>query len=167
MDSSKFKEILLPLSAKLYKTAYQIVNDSDTAKDMVQEAYAILWAKRSMLDGLESVESFAAKVVRNKCMDYLRTKHIHYDINDKSINLSENESYAESYYDNNESLSHVMLIMNRLPERQKKVLMMRSIQDLSIEEIEEITGLSNINIRTLLSRARKRLKELYSTETNI
>lgn len=167
MDSSRFKELLLPLSAKLYKTAYRIVNDTDTAKDMVQDAYATMWTKRDILDELECIESFAVKIVRNRCIDHLRTQHAHFDINDSSVNIANNEAYSEDAYDKNESLSRVMLMMKRLPERQRKVLMMRSVQELSLEEIEQATGLSNINVRTLLSRARKRLKELCVAEINI
>ena len=43
---------------------------------------------------------------------------------------------------------------------------MRGVQDLTYEEIEQLTGLSNMNIRTLLSRARKRLRELCEIAIN-
>lgn len=162
MESSRFKEILLPLGARLYKIAYRIVGDADTAKDMVQEAYLSMWKRRETLDELENVESFAVKVVKNRCVDFLRTQRMYCSINDEVRNIIE----IEKNYEQSEKLNRVMLMMNSLPERQKQVLMMRSVQDLSLEEIEQITGLTGVNIRTLLSRARKKLKEMCEIEIN-
>lgn len=164
MDSSRFKHILLPLNATLYRTAYRIIKDSDIAKDMVQEAYVSLWHKRDSLDGLENVEAFAIKVVRNRCVDYLRTTHVYSMIDNTTENIPDESVTAEDTYENNERLSGVMLNLNQLPERQRQVLMMRTVQDLTLEEIEKLTGLSNVNVRTLLSRARKRLKELCESD---
>lgn len=166
MESSRFREILLPLGARLYKVAYRIVGDADTAKDMVQEAYVSMWNKRDSLDELENIESFAVKVVKNRCMDYLRTQHIHCDITDEERNLVDVEASVSDSFEQGETLSRVMQMMNNLPERQRQVLLMRSVQDLSLEEIGQATGLSDVNVRTLLSRARKRLKEMYIMETN-
>ena len=162
MESSRFKEILLPLGARLYKIAYRIVGDADTAKDMVQEAYLSMWKRRETLDELENVESFAVKVVKNRCVDFLRTQRMYCSINDEVRNIIE----IEKNYEQSEKLNRVMLMMNSLPERQKQVLMMRSVQDLSLEEIEQITGLTGVNIRTVLSRARKKLKEMCEIEIN-
>lgn len=162
MESSRFKEILLPLGARLYKVAYRIVGDADTAKDMVQEAYLSMWKRRETLDELENIESFAVKVVKNRCVDFLRTQRMYCSINDEVRNIIE----IEKNYEQSEKLNRVMLMMNSLPERQKQVLMMRSVQDLSLEEIEQITGLTGVNIRTLLSRARKKLKEMCEIEIN-
>lgn len=66
MDSSRFKEILLPLGTMLYKVAYRIVGDEDIAKDMVQDAYMSMWNKREYLENLDNVESFAVKVVKKQ-----------------------------------------------------------------------------------------------------
>ena len=48
--------------------------------------------------------------------------------------------------------------ISRLPESQRKLLILRVIQGLSYEEISKITGLSPLNIRVQVSLARKKLK---------
>ena len=58
-----------------------------------------------------------------------------------------------------EQLRQVRQIINRLPQNQKKVIRLQGIAGCSIEEIENLTGLSNGNIRVLLSRARKQIQE--------
>ena len=56
--------------------------------------------------------------------------------------------------------------MNKLPEQQRQVLQLRAFNECSFEEIESITGLTSVNVRTLLSRGRRRLKELYNQVIN-
>lgn len=167
MDTSRFKQILLPLNATLYRMAYRIIKDTDIAKDMVQEAYITMWNKRNELDDVENVESFAMSVVRNRCIDYLRSVHVHGGLAIDMIEMADEDSTIEEELDDIERLNNVMKKLNRLPVRQKQILLMRGVQDLTIAEIEQLTGLSNMNIRTLLSRARKRLKELCEAEINI
>lgn len=163
MDSSRFKKILLPLGSVLYRSAYGIVKDEDIAKDMVQDTYILLWKKRDILDELENVESYAIKVLRNKCIDYLRTTHI-YGIIDDSVDVVDSSLSADELYSENQRLNGVMNKINLLPVRQKQILMLRCVKELSLDEIAELTGLSNINVRTLLSRARKRLREICESE---
>ena len=45
-----------------------------------------------------------------------------------------------------------------LPEGQRKVLLMHTVEGLSYEEISRITGMNNLTLRVLLSQARKKLK---------
>jgi RNA polymerase sigma-70 factor (ECF subfamily) len=48
-----------------------------------------------------------------------------------------------------------------LPEAQRVVLHLREVEEYSYEEIEQVTGMSINNIRVILSRARKQVRESY------
>jgi RNA polymerase sigma-70 factor (ECF subfamily) len=56
----------------------------------------------------------------------------------------------------------VIELMSQLPPQQQEVMKLRTWGDCSLQEIAEITGMSHDNARTLLSRARRKLKELYN-----
>ena len=58
-----------------------------------------------------------------------------------------------------DTLARVMKEMERLPEKQAKVLRMRALEGLEYDEIARRTGLSLVNIRVLISMARKTLKK--------
>lgn len=163
MDSSRFKNILIPLSPVLYSRAYKILRDEDIAKDMVQETYITLWNRRDSLDELSNIESFAVRILRNKCIDYLRTLHLYKGI-DEADDVADTCFSAEDIYNDTQQLSRVMEKLNLLPNRQKQILVLRCVKELTLEEIATLTGLSNINVRTLLSRARKRLREICELE---
>ena len=65
----------------------------------------------------------------------------------------------EKELEEKEDIRHIQELIEQLPENQRQVIRLRGIEDCSYEDIEQITGLSSSNIRTLLSRARKLIRE--------
>ena len=55
----------------------------------------------------------------------------------------------------------IKYLINKLPDQQRQVMMMKHWDEYSDEEIEQVTGLSAGNIRVILSRARKTIREQY------
>ena len=74
-----------------------------------------------------------------------------------SLNLKDESDTLE----NKEKLRIVAEGLKTLPEKQRKVIMMNSLSDMTGEEIAKATGMSQTNIRTILSRGRKTLKEYF------
>ena len=60
-----------------------------------------------------------------------------------------------------DKVQQVRHLVSRLPENQRQVLRLRGIDDCSMDEIEQITGLNAVNVRVLLSRARKVIREQF------
>ena len=58
--------------------------------------------------------------------------------------------------------AYVKDLINKLPDQQRQVIMMKHWDGYTDEEIENITGISPGNIRVILSRARKTIREQYS-----
>ena len=57
--------------------------------------------------------------------------------------------------------NQVIKLIGQLPEQQKQIMQMRDVEELPYEEIEKATGLTSVNIRVLLSRARKKIREQF------
>jgi len=157
MDAEAFKKVFLPYHKKLYRIAYRIVNEA--ADDVVQEAYIKLWNKRHELPDVKNTEAFAVIILRNTCLDYLRTTKNDYQVN-YDTDIPEINSLVKEIEIRDEA-NNVKKLINDLPEQQRQVLMMKHWDGYSDEEIEKITGLSAINIRVILSRARKTIREKY------
>lgn len=77
-------------------------------------------------------------------------------IGDRSIN---DRLLAGKGIGRKEDIRRIQELIEQLPENQRQVIRLRGIEDCSYEDIEQITGLSSSNIRTLLSRARKLIRE--------
>lgn len=160
MDAEAFKKVFLPYHQKLYRVAYRIVQDTANAEDIVQETFIKLWNKRDELDNIDNTEGFAIIILRNTCLDYLRkSKNDYHTTYETDIQETVSLSAQIELQDN---VRYVKSLIDKLPEQQRQVIMFKHWDGYSDEEIEEMTGLSPGNIRVILSRARKTIKEQYS-----
>ena len=159
MDAETFKKVFLPYHQKLYRIAYRIVQDVANAEDIVQETFIKLWNKRDDLENVENPEAFSIIILRNTCLDHLRkTKHEFQTSYDVDIPEKESLSHQIELQDN---AKQIKKLIHKLPDQQRQVMMMKHWDGYSDEEIEQITGLSAGNIRVILSRARKMIREQF------
>ena len=62
--------------------------------------------------------------------------------------------------------NQVKKLIGQLPRQQQQIILLRDVNDCSYEEIEQATGLTAVNIRVLLSRARKKIREQFNELMN-
>lgn len=160
MDVDTFKQIFLPHHQLLYRIAYRLMESASGAEDMVQEAYIKLWDKRNDLDNIENYRSFAMVVLRNICMDHLRKKKEKILINPEWENIESIPLINE--IEQKDEVNYIKRLIDKLPDQQRQVMIFKHWDNYSDEEIEQITGLSQGNIRVILSRARKTIKEQFN-----
>ncbi len=79
-------------------------------------------------------------------------------------NLPEEKSMAEEVEARDE-LQYVDTLMERLPPKERKVFRMHMVDDLSYNEIEQDTGLSQANIRQIVRRTKQKLKQQFQQIT--
>lgn len=164
MDSSAFKHLLLPHYKRMYTTAMAVLRNSDDASDAVQEAFTRLWERRDELPNIDNPEAFCVTTVKRICIDRLRRSTL--PINEVTEDTLLIADDSDKQADTRESLQLVTLLMDKLPEQQRQVLQLRAFNECSLDEIESITGLTGVNVRTLLSRARRRMRELFNNSIN-
>ncbi len=164
MDSSAFKRLLLPHYRRMYATAMVILRNSDDASDATQEAFTRLWEKRDDLPNIDNPEAYCVTTIKRVCIDRIRRNTLPINVVTEETLLISDDSDEQA--DNRESLQLVTHLMRQLPEQQRQVLQLRAFNDCSLEEIESITGLTGVNVRTLLSRARRRMRDLFYCNTN-
>ena len=157
MTHEQFTQIYLPFSGKMYALAYNLLRNRDEARDCVQDAYAELWNKRDTIEPDKPPLALVLTMVRNNCLDRLKTRNTKADDEILETLLDHN---TENQIDAASDLNAVIQLIDKLPRDQQLVLRLRTIDGLEIEQIQELTHFSRENIYTLLSRARKSLKEL-------
>lgn len=153
MDARTFKRLILPCYGRMYNLAFRMSDgDKDFAGDVVQECIAYMWERRESLYTSFPV-SLCLTAVRNRCISRLRA----------SAQFSSLEEAADvpdpGECDSDTDRVHVSLRL--LPDRQREVMLM-SMRGFSPAEIAAETTLSPDNVRQLLSRGRRRLKEILS-----
>lgn len=162
MDAASFKQQFLPCHQKLYRVAYRLMGNTQDAEDMVQEAYLKLWRKRDEMMDIKNVEAYCVTLIKNLCFDAMQGAKFDEDSRPaEELNLSSGNCFTQEIEQKDE-VAHLRKLIGQLPLQQKQVVMMRDVNDYSMEEIEKATGLSTVNIRVLLSRARKKIREQFN-----
>ena len=161
MPASLFKQLLLPLYPRLQRVALRMLGNVEDAEDMVQEVYMKLWSKREELPDVQNMEAYCVALTKNMCIDRLRLAEVdRVDVDDVPLSLAAADDVA-SLLERQDAVEQVKLIIETLPEKQQQVVTLRDIRDCTFEEIEEQTRLTAVNVRALLSRARKTIRERF------
>ncbi len=166
MEASEFKQTFLPHSLRMYQEAWRLTGNTLAAEDLVQDAFMKLWLKRNSLGEIKNAEAYCVILVR----------HILYD-EKRRCRLKVSENSADEYsiaadietdkdIEHRDESSKLMILIEKLPEQQREVITMRDVYELSYDEIEDRTGITNANIRVLLSRARKKIREQFKKILN-
>lgn len=133
------------------------------AQDAVQEVFVKIWSKRNSLNNIRNMEAFAITITKNHCTDRLRKPGA---IPLELVGLDENhQPNPEQLLEINDSAGLIHLLMQRLPPQQRMVIHLHDVEQMDNHEIAICTGLSSEAIRTNLSRARKKIRTLF-TEIN-
>ena len=158
MTHDEFKKRFMPLQQMLYREAYRMLCDRFDAEDAVQNLYVKLWEKRDELKSLVAPEAYCRTLLRNICIDRWRQLRAH--DGDEQIGADEIAVHAPPESDKRETEECLQHFLSGLPQVQQKIMRMK-MNGCTLEEIEKVTGLQQTNIRVIISRVRKRFRELY------
>lgn len=159
MEKQEFKDAWLPLSDGFYRVAYSILGTEQDAREALQDLYIRLWNKRNVIGKVRSRAAYGTMIIRNICIDRLRTRNAglkteYIDDIPHPGNI-EQEPAPDSIMIEREMLGILQKTVGTLPALQKTVFEMKFYRQMSYDEIVRHTGLSYVNVRVLVSRARK------------
>ena len=157
MTSERFQNEWLSLAGDFYRVAFYILEDAAEAEDAVQELFLKLWSGRDALDGIRSPKGYGLQVLRNLCLDRIRRSRKMET--PASLPEPEQPGGQDESIDEKERLAKVLAAIKSLPDRQREVLTLRTLDGLSYEEISERTGINYLTLRVLLSQARNKLRK--------
>lgn len=143
---------LIALRDRMYRYARSILGSAPEAEDATHDTLERLLQRRDELGLCRNLDSFALTALRNRCIDRLRRKH---ESERPSEALMGETDEAERW--SNREL--VRTAMACLPLRQREVLHLKEIEGYATHEIAEMFGTEENQVRTILSRARRQLRE--------
>jgi RNA polymerase sigma-70 factor (family 1) len=155
MTKDQFVNEVVIFGDKMYRIAFRILENSEAAKDVLQESFLKLWEKRNDISRFKSVEAYVITIVKNKCLDKLRLVKQTVDIN----NIQTEMLKPDLEYEQKESTNEIKKVIQQLPKQQKTIIELRDIEGLEYEEIAELLDMSVNNVRANLSYARKKIKK--------
>ncbi len=160
-DLSNFKKLVELTSPYAFSVAFRMLGDEEKARDTVQDTLITIWEKIKRIKSAESYKTWLYRVVVNKCYDQIRkgNRKPEFRADDKtweiiSNNLVENPS---SELENEELAEIICLLTDRLSPKQKVVFILFELEEMTNDEITEITGMSKTRVKANLHFARKNI----------
>lgn len=160
MNSNQYNQCVDLHSDGVYRFILHNIRDKELAKDIVQDAFEKMWLN-------------VGNIQFEKSKSYLYTTAYHTML-DKIRRAKKQGSWAEvdeSQYSHQRDYSGLKAILtdalNRLPEIQKTVILLRDYEGYSYEEIGEITNLNESQVKVYIYRARLAMKEFIGKIENV
>jgi len=179
-DEEAFKMLVDSFSEKVLNLCYGFVRNTEDANDLSQEVFLEAYFSIKNFREESSVSTWIYKITVNKSLDFIKKqKRQKRDGNVVSLSWTETEDREiiipdnqtpDSIYQEKERIQILKQAMDELPESQRVVLNLSSIELFSYEEIFEITGKSISSVESLIFRAKKNLeknlKDFFEKEIN-
>jgi RNA polymerase sigma factor (sigma-70 family) len=159
MTRKEFEIDILPLSRTLYRFAFRFLSSREEAEDAVQEIFLKLWKMRDKLSEYNNIRAFTMTMTRNHCLDRLRKKKMEFFDDTRTDDIRTSDMNLEDRIENMEKFRIVMDIINDIPENYRSVIQLRDVDGYEYEEIAEKLKIDVSNLRVILSRARKMVRE--------
>lgn len=164
MEDKEFRQKVMPLQRLMYAMALKIGLPPDDAADAVQETLLKLWRRREGIPEEEPARNaYCLIAIRNECLTIIKKQRSDLPIEKAAGINSKPTTEAIEAQDTKNLIEH---LISYLPDGQKTVIRLSSFGEYDIPEICDATGYSPGNVRQLLSRGRKRLRELLNQFEN-
>jgi len=159
---------------RLNDFARNVVKDDVISQDIVQEVFVKVWEKRFEIETI-NLEAFLFKLVRNRCIDYIKYLKV---VNNRMQEMQLSSKYEELYRIDfvgdepyvlieQELKQKIEKTIESLPDRCREVFILSRMNGLKNKEIAEKLGISIKNVERHLTRALQTFRANFSEELPI
>lgn len=152
MTVGQYNQCVDNYSDNIYRFILRNLKDEDQAKDVVQDTFMKLW-ERVRDVSFEKAKSYLFTTAYHTMIDYIRKNK---KFMDASFPVQQSDYGVNEYFDLSEILSKAV---ENLPDIQRSVILLRDYEGYSYQEIGNITGLSESQVKVYIYRARMFLKD--------
>lgn len=151
MNLAEYNKCVDAFSDSLYRFILKNIKDKDKAQDIVQDTFEKMWLKVTEIS-FEKSKSYMFTTGYRTMIDLIRREQ-------KQGSWDETNLYSLSHERQYSDLQEILHdAVNKLPQDQKSVILLRDYEGYSYEEIGEITGLNESQVKVYIYRARTFLK---------
>lgn len=165
-DESSFNKIANKYKEKIYWHARRMTGNHLDADDIVQEVLVVIYNKLKDFRFKSSLYTWIYKITSTRSINYIKKrdlkKFFSLDNND-IINIKNNNDIINDM-DVKEKLNRIDKYLQKIPLRQREVFILRNFDELSYEEIANITGKSIGGLKANYFHAFKKISEMVEKD---
>lgn len=162
MNAEEFKQRFMPYHRMLYRVAFSLTGNVLDAEDLLQDTFMRMWQKREQLTSALVNEAYLIIMMRNLYMDRARVKTLDTSIPLESVNLPSDQNRPDDKAERRNEAFLMKELIEHLSQKEKDIIRMYLLEELSYEEMEACTGMKQGNLRQIVSRTRNKLKKQFT-----
>jgi RNA polymerase sigma-70 factor, ECF subfamily len=150
--------LLLPaFRRKVFGLAYSFLRDREAAEDVTQEVFIKVWRALPGYDGRASISTWIYTIARNASLSVLRARRPQSSLSDPEVMEAVEANNSGPSTDVLAERAAILKIVDRLPTKQRQVIMLFYMEEQSHEEVAAMLAMPVGTVKTLLHRARAQL----------
>jgi RNA polymerase sigma-70 factor (ECF subfamily) len=165
-DKAAFAQLVRANQQMVFNLLYRLIPDWMDLEDIAQDVWVKVYQSIGRMKNYASFKTWLHRIAVNTYYDRMRKFGHRVEIslddpineeNDQAIDLPDLKLLPEELLLNAEWKSYVEDKIKALPEQHRLMIVMRDVQNLSYDEIAEVTGLSLGTVKSRIARAREKL----------
>lgn len=170
-----FEQLVTAYEKNVYNLALRMVGDPDDAADITQETFIKAYRALGSFRGDSKFSSWLYRIASNVCLDFLRSRSrraqvpLSFENEDEEgeIELPDMSQNPEKVLMKKLSMEAVRRGMEKLPPKQRQILVLRELCGLSYAELAQTLSVEEGTVKSRIFRARKRLCAILLGDGNI
>jgi len=166
-QTASYSFLIERYKSMVFTIAMKIVRNREDAEEVAQDCFIKAYQKLETYKGDSKFSTWLYSIVYRTAISRIRKKQIEVsDISDKTYKIPGESVDPLELMKYEEQKEFVTKAIDMLPETDAALVTLYYLDDISVEEIEQITGLGNSNVKTKLFRARKKMYETLQALLN-
>lgn len=171
-DGTAYRGLVEKYQGRVYAMAYGMVRNREDARDIAQEAFVKAYNNLGKFRLESSFYTWLYRIAMNLAIDFTRKRkrRATSGFDDEIAARDEHGGIAEIHHEDSprkvlerkQLHARIMDAMEKLPDDQRQVVLLRELEGLSYREIADITGIPEGTVMSRLFYARKKLQKLLS-----
>ncbi|MBM4765408.1 RNA polymerase sigma factor SigW [Bacillus sp. B15-48] len=167
-DRNAFAEIVELYKDKVFQLCYRMLGNRHDAEDIAQEAFIRAYVNIQSFNQTKKFSSWIYRIATNLCIDRIRKKKPDYFL-DAEVpgtegltmysQVSSQQALPEDQLESMELQETVQREITKLPEKYRTVIVLKYMEELSLNEISEILDLPLGTVKTRIHRGREALRQ--------
>ncbi len=135
-EAEPFDELVRRHSVKIHDLCYKILHNYDDARDMAQETFIKAYRKIKKFDGRSKFSTWLYRIAVNNCLNYLKKQRPTEEIYEEMMSSGKDDPVER--YRNKKLREMIYNAVQQLPTVQRAVFTLRTLEDMSYQEVSEI-----------------------------
>ncbi len=163
-----FEELVNRYQRQITSYIYRMLNNYDASLDVTQEVFIKVYNSLEKYSSDYKFSTWLYRIAHNAAIDYMRRNSVYQqslDVESQDgsyqIQIESQQPNPEQERERSEWRTEIESVVKCLPTVYRELILLRHAQDLSYDEIAEVTGLPLGTVKNRLFRAREMMREIF------